>query len=101
MICMANDQRGREFSHPASNYHGDTKMIITRNTTLKEILSAKPEAVAVFLKHDVDVPLECDESIHDCELELCESMCHIDDIDSLIEDLQLFFNQQPVSGCEH
>lgn len=67
-------------------------MIITRNTTVKEIMKARPDALQVFLKHEVDVPLECDESIQDCNLELCDSMCHIDDVDALIRDLQKFFD---------
>lgn len=67
-------------------------MIITRNTTVKEIMEARPDAAQVFLKHGVDVPLECDESIQDCDLELCDSMCHIDDVDILIRDLQEFFD---------
>ncbi|MBS1996905.1 MAG: hypothetical protein JSS86_11365 [Cyanobacteria bacterium SZAS LIN-2] len=70
-------------------------MIITRNTTVKEILETNPDAVKVFEKHGVDVVLECDEGIHGCGLELCDSMCHIDDIDSLIADLQTFFDSQP------
>ena len=72
-------------------------MNITRNTTVKEIMEARPDAASVFLKHGVDVPLECDESIQDCELELCDSMCHIDDIDALISDLEKFF-ATPVSS---
>lgn len=67
-------------------------MIITRSTTVKEILEARPDALAVFLKHEVDVPLECDESVHDCELDICESMCHIADVDALIIDLQALFD---------
>ena len=62
-------------------------MIITPNTTLKEILDKKPQAVSIFLKHGCDVNSECDESIHDTELELCESMCHLDDLDGLLESL--------------
>ena len=70
-------------------------MIITRNSTVKEILETAPIAVQILEKHGVDVSLECDESIHECELELCDSMCHIDDIDALIVDLQKFFDSQP------
>lgn len=66
-------------------------MNITHETTLKEILEQRPDAIEVFLKHGVDVPSECDESIHDCELSLCESMCHIDDIEALIGDLNSLF----------
>jgi hypothetical protein len=73
-------------------------MNITDSTTVKEILAERPDAVEVFLKHGVDVPLECDESIHECELQLCDSMCHIDDIDGLIRDLQAFFDA-PVAGA--
>lgn len=71
-------------------------MKITRSTTVKEIMTECPQAAEVFMKHGVDVPLECDESIQDCDLELCDSMCHLDDIDSLIEDLQKFFDERPV-----
>jgi hypothetical protein len=67
-------------------------MNISSTTTVKEILAARPDAVAVFLKHGVDVPAECDESILDCELQVCDSMCHIDNIDALIQDLQTLFN---------
>ncbi len=70
-------------------------MNITRQTTVKEILAARPDALNVFEKHGVDVPLECDESIQECELELCDSMCHIDDIDGLITDLQKLFATAP------
>lgn len=70
-------------------------MMITTNTTVRDILAARPDSVEVFLKHGVDVPMECDESIHDCELQLCDSMCHIDDIDELIRDLQTFFDAAP------
>lgn len=72
-------------------------MIITRDTTVKEIIEANPNAAEVFLKHGVDVPLECAESIQDCELELCDSMCHLDDVDALIQDLQTFFDAGEVS----
>lgn len=71
-------------------------MSITENTTLKAILEERPDAIEVFLKHGVDIPSECDESIHDCELTICESMCHIDDLDGLIKDLQEFFGKAPV-----
>lgn len=72
-------------------------MNITDNTTVREILAARPDALEVFLKHGVDVPLECDESVHDCELSICDSMCHIEDIDALIRDLQAFFDAAPAA----
>ena len=65
-------------------------MQITVETTVKSILDQYPDAVKVFEQHGVDVPLECDESILDTELAICDSMCHIDDIDALIHDLQKF-----------
>ena len=73
-------------------------MIITRDTTVKEIIEANPNAAEVFLKHGVDVPLECAESVQDCNLEICDSMCHLDDVDSLIRDLQTFFGDNEKSS---
>jgi len=55
-------------------------------------LDQYPNAVKIFEQHGVDVPLECDESILDTELALCDSMCHIDDLDSLMKDLQKFID---------
>lgn len=65
-------------------------MNITETTTVKEILDAYPQAVKVFAEHGVDVPLECDESILDTELSICDGMCHIDDLSELISDLKKF-----------
>ncbi len=65
-------------------------MQITQETTVKSILDKYPDAVQVFLKHGVDVPSQCDESVLDTELSVCDSMCHVDDLDSLISDLQKF-----------
>jgi hypothetical protein len=69
-------------------------MLITTETTVKSILDTYPDAVKVFEKHGVDVPLECDESILDTELAICDSMCHIDDLDALMKDLQNFVDGQ-------
>ncbi|MBX9772221.1 MAG: hypothetical protein K2X29_12665 [Candidatus Obscuribacterales bacterium] len=69
-------------------------MEITSESTVQKILEARPDAINVFLKHGVDVPCECDESIQDCSLEICESMCHIDDLPALIGDLQAFFDDR-------
>jgi hypothetical protein len=69
-------------------------MIITPDTTVKEILDARPEARTIFEAHGVDVPLECPECTLDSELSVCESMCHIDDLDVLITDLNKLFNSQ-------
>jgi hypothetical protein len=67
-------------------------MQISEDTTVKSILDAYPEAVSVFLEHGVDVPSECDESILDTELSICDSMCHVDDLNGLIRDLQKFID---------
>ncbi|MBY0551074.1 MAG: hypothetical protein K2W95_27595 [Candidatus Obscuribacterales bacterium] len=69
-------------------------MVITQETTVKNILDSYPEAVGIFAKHGVDVPLECDESILDTELAICDSMCHIDDLDELMRDLQDLVNAE-------
>ncbi len=67
-------------------------MDITQETTVKSILDAYPDAVTIFENHGVSVPTECDESILDTELGICDSMCHIDDLDQLMRDLQVFVN---------
>jgi len=69
-------------------------MMITQDTTVKSILDAHPDACKIFEKHGVDVPLECDESILDTELAICDSMCHIDDLDQLMRDLQAFVDSK-------
>lgn len=69
-------------------------MDITQETTVKSILDAYPDAVTVFEKHGVSVPTECDESILDTELAICDSMCHIDDLDQLMRDLQVFVSSK-------
>ncbi len=65
-------------------------MLVNKETTVQEILEVCPEAVKVFDEHGVDVPLECPESILETALSICDSMCHIDDLDGLIKDLQAF-----------
>jgi len=67
-------------------------MQVTSETTVKSILDKYPEAVRVFQQHGVDVPAQCDESILDTPLSLCDSMCHVDDLDGLIQDLQSFID---------
>ena len=69
-------------------------MIVTTDTTVKSILDQYPEAIKIFEQHGVDVPLECGDSILDTELVICESMCHIDDLDGLIRDLQKFIQDK-------
>lgn len=70
-------------------------MQITTETTVKSILDRYPDAIKIFEQHDVDVSLECDESILDTELEICDSMCHIDNLETLMKDLQEFIDQSP------
>lgn len=67
-------------------------MLVTTNTTVKSILDQYPEAIKVFEQHGVQVPLECDESVLDTELAICDSMCHIDDLNGLMKDLQKFID---------
>lgn len=69
-------------------------MQITTETTVKSLLDQYPEAVQVFQKHGVELSLECDESVWDTPLSVCDSMCHIDDIDALITDLQNYVNSK-------
>lgn len=69
-------------------------MTITQDTTVKSILDAYPDAIKIFENHGVDVPTECDESVLDTELAICDSMCHIDDLDQLMLDLQAFINSE-------
>jgi hypothetical protein len=68
-------------------------MQITTESTVRSILDAYPGVVEVFLQHGVDVPSQCDDSILDVELSLCDSMCHVDDLDGLIRDLQKFIDK--------
>lgn len=67
-------------------------MLTTNESTVTEILEARPDAIKVFEKHGVDVPCECDESIQDASLEICDSMCHVKDLQALIRDLQALFD---------
>lgn len=76
----------------ANELTGNTPLNVDEDTTVKEILDNYPKAVDIFAEHSVDVPLECDESILDTALSICDSMCHIDDLDGLIKDLNTFIN---------
>lgn len=62
-------------------------MEITMDTLVNEILEAYPAVEAVFEKHGVHVSLEC-RGVMDNPLELCDTLCSIDDIDGLLADLQ-------------
>lgn len=69
-------------------------MTITRESTVQEILSACPDAREVFLQHGVEIDLECQEEVWDNTLDVCEVMCHLDDVDALIHNLQVFVDTQ-------
>lgn len=71
-------------------------MNITRETTVKEVLEARPDALSVFSKYGVEVDVECPEAIMDFPLSDCESICHIDNVDVLIKELNEFFASAPV-----
>lgn len=62
-------------------------MTITLDTLVSEILEAYPKATEVFEKHGVHVSLECS-GVLDNPLDLCETMCAIEDMDGLLKDLQ-------------
>lgn len=67
-------------------------MMITPDTLVSDLLDAYPGATEVFAKYGVDVLQECPSCL--CNpLELCETLCSIDDIDGLIADLQAFCAQ--------
>lgn len=66
-------------------------MLITRETTVREVIDKNAEALKIFDKHGVCVEYECPDAILDFEIQLCEDMCHIDDIDQLVAELNEFF----------
>jgi hypothetical protein len=67
------------------------KMLVTRETTVCEVIEADKGSLEVFEKHGVSVEYECPEAVLDFPIEDCEDMCHIDDVDALIADLNAFF----------
>ncbi|MBK9143465.1 MAG: hypothetical protein IPM23_13260 [Candidatus Melainabacteria bacterium] len=69
-------------------------MIVTRNTTVREVIETNRDALAIFEKHGVCVEDECPDAVLDFEIEDCEDMCHIDDIDQLVADLNSFIQKQ-------
>lgn len=69
-------------------------MIVTRNTTVREVIDSNRDALEIFEKHGVCVEDECPDAVLDFEIEDCEDMCHIDDIDQLVADLNSFFENQ-------
>lgn len=69
-------------------------MNVTRNTTVREVVEHDENVLQIFEKHGVCVEYECPDAVLDFEIEDCEDMCHIDDIDQLVVDLNLFFQDQ-------
>jgi hypothetical protein len=72
-------------------------MMVTADTLVSEILEACPDAIKVFAKHGVEVETEC----HGCldnPLDLCETMCSIDDIEGLIRDLAALFADESAAN---
>lgn len=62
-------------------------MNITLDTTIREIVEKYPDCLPIFVIHGVDVEGECPEELWDTALSDCESMCHIDDINELVKEL--------------
>lgn len=69
-------------------------MKITPDTLVSEVLEARPDATKVFEKHGVHVTLECS-GVLDNPLDLCETMCGIDDFTAFMNDLQAFMETPP------
>ena len=65
-------------------------MNVSLNTTVREIIENHRDSLEIFEKHGVCVEDECPDGILDFELADCEGMCHIDDINQLVEDLNGF-----------
>lgn len=57
------------------------------DTLVSEILEEYPQAEKIFAKHGVELGQEC-HGVLDNPLELCETMCSIDDMEALLKDLR-------------
>ncbi|MGE5589932.1 MAG: disulfide oxidoreductase [Bacillota bacterium] len=62
-------------------------MLITRGTTVEEALAAHPGAADVFESHGCCVADECPEDVLGQAIEDAEYLCHLDDLDALVRDL--------------
>ncbi|MFB6285432.1 MAG: hypothetical protein ABEK03_02485, partial [Candidatus Bipolaricaulia bacterium] len=60
----------------------------TPETTVAEALERVPNAVEVFEQHGVDPRSECGPRIHITPLADTPFVCHVDDLDALLADLQ-------------
>ncbi|HEY3364914.1 MAG TPA: hypothetical protein VGK74_07685 [Symbiobacteriaceae bacterium] len=69
-------------------------MTITADTLVSEILAERPDATVVFERYGVNVCTEC-AGVLDNPLDLCETMCGIDNFDEFMRDLQAFVASPP------
>ncbi|HYG59862.1 MAG TPA: hypothetical protein VD902_17495 [Symbiobacteriaceae bacterium] len=60
---------------------------ITGDTLVSEILEAYPQAAQIFERYGIHVDLECG-GVLDNPLDLCETMCGIDDFEGLVRELK-------------
>jgi hypothetical protein len=68
-------------------------MLVTRETTVSDVIEADKGCLEVFERHGVSVEYECPEAVLDFPIEDCEDMCRIDDVDALVADLNAFFQK--------
>lgn len=68
-------------------------MQVTPQTIVADLLNEHPGTKDVFEKHGIEVDYECD-AVLDFALEDCETMCHIDDLDALIADLNAYLAKE-------
>jgi hypothetical protein len=63
-------------------------MEITPETVIEDILEAMPEAQELFLAHGCDMEVECTPQAKENTLDEAVGVCHLDDLDALVLDLQ-------------
>lgn len=63
-------------------------MEITLQTVIWDILQEMPEARDLFQGHGCDMDAECTDSALENTLDEAVGVCHLDDIDGLILELQ-------------
>ena len=69
-------------------------MQVTRETTVREVMEKNEKVLEIFDQHGVCVEHECPDGVLDFPIEDCEDMCHIDDIDGLVAELNKFFEEE-------
>lgn len=60
---------------------------ITPDTPLATVLATVPQARAIIDAHGCTVEDECPDLVRDMPLSECEYVCHLDDLDGLIQAL--------------